>query len=311
MRDAISLLELCAGTRNKISCQIVDETVGSGGRENIEKTVKAIANSDYDAIFSTVDSVVRSSRDIAVFWQELLSYYRDMLVIKTTAEAERYLDLTEAESEHLKKTASLFTKETMLYHCRVLDDTLYAMQKVGSAKRMIAEMALIKMCDTTLDMKNDALLSRISKLENALASGNVNIVSSAEPVNEFVTNVDKTEEKPSKVEVEQMIPSKDTDLALVLKPLRGWNEMAERAAAGNISVFGFLKIAKAYLGSDGRVYIKFPNEFAKSMVEQAKLRDSIRAAVNMVAGKSIGDGELELCVADGNEKISDLDEFEI
>ena len=87
--------------------------------------------------------------------------------------------------------------------------------------------------------------------------------------------------------------------------------MAERAAAGNVSVFGFLKIAKAYQGSDGKVYVKFPNEFAKSMVEQARLRDSIRAAVNVVAGKSIGDGELELCVADGKEKISDLDEFEI
>ena len=87
--------------------------------------------------------------------------------------------------------------------------------------------------------------------------------------------------------------------------------MAERASAGNVSVFGFLKIAKAYVGSDGKVYIKFPNEFARSMVEQAKLRDSIRAAINMVAGKNIGDGELVLSIADGNENISDLDEFEI
>ena len=312
MRDAISLLELCAGTRNKISCQIVDETVGSGGRENIEQTVKAIANTDYDAIFSTIDSVVRSSRDIAVFWQELLSYYRDMLVIKTTSAAERYLDLTETESERLKETAALFTKETMLYHCRVLDDTLYAMQKAGSAKRMIAEMALIKMCDTTLDMKNDALLSRISKLENALASGAVNIISSAQTTVVADKNADMIKEKITEKEKPDITaPAADEAGELVLKPLRGWNEMAERAAAGNVSVFGFLKIAKAYQGSDGKVYVKFPNEFAKSMVEQAKLRDSIRAAVNVVAGKSIGDGELELCVADGKEKISDLDEFEI
>ena len=315
MRDAISLLELCAGTRNKISCEIVDETVGSGGRENIEHTVRAIANTDYDAIFSVVDSVVRSSRDIAVFWQELISYYRDMLVIKTTAEAERYLDLTENEAERLKETASLFTKETMLYHCRVLDDTLYAMQKAGGAKRMIAEMALIKMCDTTLDMKPDALLSRISKLENAIASGKINVVSAQEAPKTETAAAVKNEEKA----VEKKTEKREADTRsvqepageLVLKPLRGWNEMAERAAAGNISVFGFLKIAKAYSGTDGRVYIKFPNEFAKFMVEQARLSDSIRAAVNMVAGKSLSDGELELCVADGKEKISDLDEFEI
>lgn len=311
MRDAISLLELCAGTRKKISCEIVDETVGSGGRENIEQTVKAISNNDYDAIFSTVDSVVRSSRDIAVFWQELVSFYRDMLVIKTTTAAERYLDLTENEAERLKETASLFTKETLLYHCRVLDDTLYAMQKAGSAKRMIAEMALVKMCDTTLDTKNDALLARISKLENAVASGSV-VMYSASRKAEANTNV-KEKESSEKNEVPKSTNTIEQNISdeLILTPLRGWNEIAERASAGNISVLGFLKIAKAYNGSDGRVYIKFPNEFAKSMVEQAKLSEAIRAAINMVAGKSISDSELELCVADGKEKISDLDEFEI
>ena len=312
MRDAISLLELCAGTRNKITCDIVDETVGSGGRENIEQTVKAIASLDYDAIFSTVDSVVRSSRDIAVFWQELISYYRDMLVIKTTASADRYLDLTENESERLRGTAALFTKETLLYHCRVLDETFYAMQKAGGAKRMLAEMSLIKMCDTTLDTKTDALLSRISKLENAVASGVVYRsvpTSSVEPSDKSdeVKTVEKTElPQPTQKSVEQ--PQSNE---LILKPLRGWNEMAERAAAGDGSALGFLKIAKAFIGSDGRVYIKFPNDFAKSMVERANLSDSIRAAVNMISGKTLSEGDLELCVSDGNEKISDLDEFEI
>ncbi|MBQ8849324.1 MAG: DNA polymerase III subunit gamma/tau [Clostridia bacterium] len=309
MRDAISLLELCAGTRNKITPEIVDETVGSGGRENIEQTVKAIANLDFDAIFSTIESVVRSSRDIAVFWQELISYYRDMLVIKTTSEADRYLDLTENESERLRKTSALFTKETLLYHCRVLDETLYNMQKAGSAKRMIAEMALIKMCDTTLDTSVDALLSRISKLENAVASGSAYRVRPT--LEESVT--DKTEKvEKSNAPVKDIQQTDASDVSeLTLKPLRGWNEMAERAAAGDGSVLGFLKIAKAFRGSDGRVYIKFPNDFAKSMVQKANLSDSIRAAVNMTAGMNIGDGELELGVVDGNENISDLDEFDI
>ena len=311
MRDAISLLELCAGTRNKITCDIVDETVGSGGRDNIEQTVKAIANTDYDAIFSTVDSVVRSSRDVAVFWQELLSYYRDMLVIKTTADADRYLDLTENESERLRATAALFTKETLLYHCRILDETFYAVQKAGSAKRMIAEMALIKMCDNTLDQKNDSLLSRISQLENIIASGRFFTRSSSNSEAASVRTIKVEENKPDKLEFGDDNATVVDSNALVLKPMRGWNEMAERAAVGNVSVFGFLKIAKPYYGTDGRVYIKFPNDFAKSMVERAGLQENIRVAVNMVTGKNISAEELELSIADGNEKISDLDEFEI
>ena len=309
MRDAISLLELCAGTRNKITAEIVDDTVGSGGRENIEQTVKAIAGPNFDAIFSTIDAVVRSSRDIAVFWQELISYYRDMLVLKTTSQAERYLDLTEHETERLKKTAELFTRETLLYHCRILDDTFYAMQKAGSAKRTVAEMALVKMCDTTLDSSPDALLSRISKLENAIASG---VYRTAAPKQDDAdTKIDDKQKKDEPISISKKIQAVEPASELTLKPLRGWNEMAERASAGDGSVLGFLKIAKAFIGSDGKVYIKFPNDFAKSMVEKAELKDSIRAAVNMTAGLNIDDSQLEFGIVDGKENISDLEEFEI
>ena len=38
---------------------------------------------------------------IAVFWQDLISVYRDMLVVKTTRDAARYLDLTDAEAAAL------------------------------------------------------------------------------------------------------------------------------------------------------------------------------------------------------------------
>ena len=313
MRDAISLLELCAGTRRKITPALVEETVGSGGRETMEQTVRAIAASNFDAIFSAVETVVRSSRDIAVFWQELISFYRDMLVIKTTGAADRYLDLTEHESERLKKTAELFPKETLLYHCRVLDDTLYAMQRAGAAKRMLAEMALVKLCDTSLDSSADALLSRIAKLENAVASGAAFRGASKEmPVKEAVRSgaEAQTEAQSAAIPTEPISAPKESSED-TLKVLRGWNEMAEKAAAGDGALLGFLKIAKAFVSSDGKIHLKFPNEFAKSMVERAQVRDSIRAAVSMTLQKSVEDSDLMLGVLVGNEKISDMDEFEL
>ena len=158
MRDAISLLELCAGARQKITSSLVNDTLGSGGRENVEHLVKAVSNGDLDTLFTSVDTVVRSSRDISVFWQELASYYRDMLIFKTSANAENYLDLTEHELLSLKKHSDMFTKQTLLHHCRILDDTSYLMSRSGATKRMLAEMSLIKMCDTSLDTSADALL---------------------------------------------------------------------------------------------------------------------------------------------------------
>lgn len=312
MRDAISLLELCAGTRQKITPALVDETVGSGGRESMEQTVRAIAASNFDAIFSAVDAVVRSSRDIAVFWQELISYYRDMLVIKTTARAERYLDLTEHEAERLKKSAELFPKETLLYHCRVLDDTMQTLRWAGSEKRTLAEMALIKLCDTSLDTSPDALLSRIAKLEQAVAMG-VTFRSSNEGTKkkELASQNEKSAERGETPNPSVTAQNAEESAEVTFKVLRGWNEISESAAAGDGAKLGFLKIAKAYMGSDGKIYLLFPNRFALTMVSSAEMRESIRAAFCMALKKTVEDGELVLDVLEGNEVVSDLDEFDL
>ena len=313
MRDAISLLELCAGTRQTITPDLVEESIGSGSREGIEQTVCAVAASDFDGIFSSVDAVVRSSRDISVFWQELISYYRDMLVLKTTSEADRYLDLTEHEATRLRAVAQRFSKETLLYHCRVLDDTFYAMQRSGAAKRMIAEMALIKLCDATLDSSADALLSRLSKLENAVASG---AVLRTEPKTATVSQ-EQTVSAKAELPPNDVVPTAEAAVSntdkpqTILKLLRGWNEMAEQAAAGDGAVLGFLKIARAFVSEDGRVFLKFPNEFAKSMVERAGLCDSIRAVIGMALQRTVAEDGLVLDVLEGTEDLSELDELEV
>ncbi len=299
MRDAISLLELCAGTQNKVTLSSVNDTLGSGGRENIENTVRAIAKNNFDAIFAAINEVVGSSKDISVFWQELVSYYRDMLVMKTTASAQSYLDLTENESERLKRSCELFTKQTLLWHCRILDEALYAMQKAGAAKRVVAEMALIKMCDTMLDTSADAILSRISRLENAVATGG-NIIMPAVNDEKEATIAQKSEEKPSE-------EPKGTDDSLKL--LRAWNEIAEKAAAGDMSVLPFLKMAKAFTDSQGKIYVRFPNDFAKSMVERSDAVNGILAALCIHFGKQIPPSDVILGVLVGNEDITELDDL--
>jgi len=317
MRDAISLLELCAGNKEIITADLVNDTLGVGGRDNSEKTVKAIAERDFDGVFSSVDNVVRSSKDIAVFWQDLISYYRDMLVIKTTKEAKKYLDLTDDEIEKLETSAALFSKETLIYHCRILDDTLVSMQKAGYAKRTVAEMALVKMCDNTLESSAEALLSRISKLENAIAVGNFSsIVKDDTKIEEKPkTTITQQKEKESKKALSsEKAPNTNSESGKnsQLKSLRGWNEIAEKTAAGDGAVLGFLKTAKALIDESGKVYVRFPNEFAKSMIERANIIDALRAAICIKTQKNITPNDVAFGVLEGNEDtLSDLDEFDI
>jgi len=317
MRDAISLLELCAGGRQKITAQVVNDTLGTGGREQIEQTVRAIEAGNFDAIFGTVDAVVRSSKDLSVFWQDLSAFYRDMLVIKTTSAAANYLDLTEVETEHLQKVAALFTKEELLYHCRVLEETYATMQRAGAAKRTIAEMALIRLCDRTLDHSPDAILARLSKLETTVLTGgyrvkagiNESILSDAEKA-----EADKLikEENNAEIGLAASPLLTEQDAEVTFRVLRGWNEVAEQATAGDGAPLAFLKMAKALVGSDGKIYIRFANEFAQGMIERANLYDKIRACLCLHLKRELAEKDVIFGLIAGDEdSLSDLDELMI
>ena len=170
MRDALSLLELCSGGGAEVTVDRVNEAVGSVGRGQVLATVRAVATQDYDTLFGIIAEATAASKDLAVFWQELMSLYRDMLVVKTTSSAADYLDLTDTETVQLSEAATLFSREQLIAHCRLLDGALASMQRAGAVKRTVAELTLIKMSDRTLDTSSEALLARVARLEDMLST---------------------------------------------------------------------------------------------------------------------------------------------
>ena len=313
MRDAISLLELCAGNREKITSDLVSTILGIGGRDTAETVVRAVSCGDFETVFSTVDEIVKSSKDVSVFCQDLLSFYRDMLVLKTTVAAKKYLDLTDDEYAKLSAVVALFTKETLLYHCRILEETYIALQKAVATKRLIFEMALVKMCDSTLDPKIDSLISRVSKLENAVAFG-VNSTPSNVTKNEIQQElIDDTDKVDEVKEKEAKAANVSVNSKPALKALRGWTEIIETASAGDNSVLGFLITSKAFVDENEQIYIRFPNEFAMKMaLANAKIKLNLAATLPVFLKKPINDSDIHYGVFEGNEnRIEELDELNI
>ena len=129
MRDAVSLLELCAGARKTVDERLVFDTVGTGNRDNSYRLIEAILKQDYTAVYATVNDVVMNSADVSVFWQEIIDSYRDIMVVKNTERARDYLDLTEVEYESLSKLAAEFTPARLAYHVSLLEGAMADMQR--------------------------------------------------------------------------------------------------------------------------------------------------------------------------------------
>ena len=317
MRDAISLLELCAGSRKPVTVDLVNETVGTGGREDMMRMVRAISARSYEVLLDEIAAVAASARDISVYWQDLIALYRDMLVFKTTASASKYLDLTDHEQQQLSAVAAGFTKEQLLYHSKLLDEALFAMQKSNALKRTVAEMTLIRMCDETLDTSTEALLSRISKLEMALASGTAVAVPiapevPAQPAPEKVAPAKeqkpqpKPEPQPQQAPQKPATPAPAADGRRVLKNLRAWVEIVDRMSEVDVGAASFLRQARAYRAEDGKIIVRVDTEFSRMLLSQDGVQTNLYRTVSAVLGSPAPQGSIVIEVKPKKTDDSDL-----
>lgn len=304
MRDAISLLELCAGTHRPITTELVTETVGSIGREGVGRVVASLVRRDYSRLFSAVDDMVRSSLDLTVFWQELISYYRDMLVMRTVPEADavRYLDLTDSETAALRALAARFSKETLLWHIGLLEDALFAMQRSFAVRRTVAEVTLMRLCDPALDTSTESVLSRLSRLEEQLAGGVIPAVPGTPPAPEesaaaVTDNPSAAMSDPQKPAV-PAAASAAADSAKaapasapgqrILRPLRNFCEVADRVSASDPIVGSFLRMCRAFRTDDGKIVLKFDRDFqCERALPDRKPTESLRCALSVALERPV------------------------
>ena len=295
MRDAISLLELCAGTGAHISVQTVNETAGSTGRDSMMETVRAIAARDYDKLFSMIDAVVQSSKDIAIFWQDLIGLYREMLVLRTAKDAAAYLDLTDSELVAMQEVAKPFKSSTLLYHCTLLEQALLSMQRANAIKRIVAESTLVRMCDPELQTSPEALLARIAALEDKITFGQVAVAPtpapqavgaigdrpSVEPKSESpaptaspaqsmpVGSIHESTAPPAPTapRIPKLKKTEPTGEKRTLRPLRVWAQVLDKMTKANPLAAGFYYAAKAYSDEGGNVVLKFASDFDIQMAQ--------------------------------------------
>lgn len=198
MRDAISLLELCAGANTKIDEELVISTVGSGNRESAFKIIEAVGIADYETVYSVINDIVMKSGDISVFWQEIIDAYRDIMIVKNSDRAKSYLDLTDAEYTALSYIAAGYTMARLSYHTTMLEGAMADMQRAINSKRAIAEITLTRMCDSRLSATNESLLLRLEELERSVKMMKLGVPAATEPHvennNKQIKRVEKTEQ---------------------------------------------------------------------------------------------------------------------
>lgn len=254
MRDAISLLEVVSGKEHCVTVSRIRECAGISGRENIISTVLAIAEKDWEKLFSIISELISASTSIVVFWQDLIAFYRDMMVAKTTKNALKNYELTDDEIVQVKECASKFTLETIMQHSRLLDKALGEMQYKSCDQRICAELTFIRMTEPSLQTGVEALLARIAELEER-----VNLLSCGiTPATPITANKPKSKEAPIQVSNQQECKP--------AKVVTDWADIVNRFKDVDPATSAFLSNAKATVGN-GEFLITVSDSFSKMMIE--------------------------------------------
>ena len=326
MRDAVSLLELCAGSRRTVDANLVFDTVGTGNRDGAYKLIDAILHQDYTSVYDTVNEVVMNSADVSVFWQEIIDSYRDIMVVKNTDRAKEYLDLTEVEYDTLVKIAAQFTPARLSYHVSILESAMADMQRAFNSKRSIAEIALTRMCDAKTSVSAESLALRVDELERELDMIKLGVSTPGKIVNDE-TNVqvlptvkvveEKTEEKQKnteKTKAEQNKPVANTAPVKYQK----WALVVERIGEIKCSLSVQFTKSVAYVMPDGTYLIRmnsfFASKLSKSDADLSILRgiiaekegvptDRVRIVIEPLDTSSIGDFSDEIASNIGSQNV--------
>ncbi|MBQ3065027.1 MAG: DNA polymerase III subunit gamma/tau [Clostridia bacterium] len=343
MRDAIGMLELCAAASGEAQQSIDERTaaalLGTSPLEETAAIVRAVIERDLPTLFLSVDHIYKEARDISVFWQSLISFYRDMLVIRSLPDPSSLIELPEKQRMIPAQLARQLSNETLLYHIRILDETLQTLQKNNVPTRVTAEMALIRMCRPEVDTSTAAILSRLADLEDRVALGGfaaasqVNTpdpsASEAAPVHtEAATLTAVTDDTPKaetsakqkKHETAAPSPSAQVDITAepsekkTLRSFRAWQDAVSKIERHDAILSSFLHQFRAYTcDSDKKFHLYAPNLFYINLIRVDPQRmKMITDAINIVCGETrYTEADLvfsctEKADTDGYEKIDDL-----
>jgi hypothetical protein len=177
------------------------------------------------------------------------------------------------------------------------------------------------MCDESLSTSSEALLSRISKLEEMLLSGRFNAPAESDVPTEAPTSVQAPEPRTihaqqpqTKPEVKTQAPAPkakdvDTEGKRVLRPLRAWPEVVERVTRQSGMAASFLKTAACYTEGESRVIIRFDNDFALMMIDRGDAKDILRGALSVCLQREVKERDLVCEVKPKESEANALDEI--
>ena len=248
MRDALSLLDQCIAfyLGQKLTYDHVLEVLGAVDTDVFSKLLRNVIGRDVAAVLDIVEELVMQGRELTQLVGDFTWYLRNLLLVKTSDNIEDVLDVSTENMMQLKEESDMIELDMLLRYIRVFSE-LSGQMKYATQKRVLLEVALIKLCVPAMETNQDTLLDRIRAVEEKVEQG-AGVAERVVYVNRDAGENSRADRLP-KPELPNAIPE---DVQEVVKNFRA---IADEASG---MLRGYLKKARLSLGGDNRLMIVLP-----------------------------------------------------
>ena len=266
MRDALSLLDQCIAfyLGKRLTYDNVLEVLGAVDTEVFSRLLRRILDEDVAGAISQLDELVIEGRELGQFVNDFTWYLRNLLLLQGSADMEDVLDMSSENLALLKEEAGMVQAEVLMRYIRIFSE-LSNQVKYSTQKRILIEIAIIKLCKPSMEQNTDSLIDRLDKIEKQLAEGVVTVRASAGEASPV------SAPKAERPALPKAVPE---DVQLVVK---NWNRIVEQMSGLTKS---YMRQAHLSLAGDNRLMIVLDDAMAAKMMSDENHYPEIKSVIS-------------------------------
>lgn len=280
MRDALSLLDQCIAfyLGQELTYDKVLETLGAVDTEIFSRLLRQILEKNVTGAIGVVDEMVIEGRELGQFVIDFTWYLRNLMLVQSSDDMEDVLDVSSENLALLKEEAQMVDAEILMRYIRIFSE-LSNQIKYASQKRILVEIAVIKLCKPEMEKDYTSLIDRVDSIEKKLEKGVIVTAGKAGGESARQSNIEDTGEVIKK-ELPKAIPE---DIKQIMA---GWNGILSQMMG--VSKM-FLKKATPSLGANGTLLLVFDDNNAYSYIEENRsgCQDLFKEVVAERLGKTV------------------------
>ena len=300
MRDALSLLDQCISyyLGQTLTYDKVLEVLGSVDVEIFNELMTHVSDDNTMEALRVIDEIIWQGRELNQFVTDFTWYMRNLLLLQTADSMSSQIDIAADSLESMKVIADKVKFESLTRYIRVFSE-LSSEIRYSTQKRVVLELAIIKLTTPQMEVNTDSILERLRVLEKKVEEGSFSLTEEQLAAlavkqtdgNEAVIEAEAEVDREAILKKE-LTPAEYEDMGKIIDCLNNIKREPEAIERMGHSVMDMFKQARIHVGPDHRsLILAFGKDdrsvIARKRFEQPEARELLKQMIAEQTGLDV------------------------